>query len=120
MAIFKTLLLALPLALAAPTSNTIQARATGSMTWYQPGLGSCGETNTETDLICAMSASLYDSIKPCGKSIKIKGPAGTVTVKVMDRCVGCAHDDIDLSPAAFEAAIGGLGVGRSNAEWEWA
>jgi hypothetical protein len=120
MAIFKTLLLALPaLALAAPT--TLNPRSsTGSMTWYTPGLGACGQTNSESELVCAMSASLYDAQSPCGKSIKISGPAGSVTVKVVDRCVGCAYDDIDLSPAAFEKAIGGLGVGRKNAKWEWA
>ncbi|KAH6897360.1 Non-catalytic module family expansin [Thelonectria olida] len=119
MAIFKTLLLALPaLALAAPTS--INPRSTGSMTWYTPGLGACGQNNGENELVCAMSAGLYDANSPCGKSIKITGPAGSVTVKVVDRCVGCAYDDIDLSPAAFQKAIGELGIGRKNAQWEWA
>lgn len=121
MGIFQTLLLALPLALAAPaTTPNISPRSnSGSMTYYAVGLGACGITNSDAELVCAMSASLYDANKPCGKHIKITGPAGSVTVKVVDRCVGCAYHDLDLSPTAFQKAIGDLSVGRKTATWEW-
>ncbi|KAI8662986.1 hypothetical protein LRP88_07187 [Fusarium phalaenopsidis] len=114
----SALLLALPLlASAAPA---VAPRAEGQATYYHPGLGACGGTNGDGDLIVAMSAALFDAQKPCGRSIKVKGAAGEVTVKVVDRCEGCAYNDIDLSPTAFQKAIGDLGIGRTTTTWDWA
>lgn len=106
------------LALAAPA--TVKRSQTGSMSFYAPGLGACGNTNSDSELIAAVSASLFDSEDVCGKSITITGDAGTTTVTVVDRCPGCGPDDLDLSSTAFQAAIGDLSIGRKDAEWDWA
>ncbi|UPK93429.1 hypothetical protein LCI18_004364 [Fusarium solani-melongenae] len=104
----SALLLALPLlASAAPA---VAPRASGQATYYHPGLGACGQTHGDGDLVVAMSAPLFDAQKPCGRSIKVKGAAGE----------GCAYNDIDLSPTAFQKAIGDLGIGRTTTTWDWA
>ena len=86
---------------------------TGQATFYAPGLGSCGDTNSDTDLICAVSQSLYDGFEGftgsdpnsnpiCGRKIKATYEGKSVTVTVVDRCVGCALHDLDFSPSAFD------------------
>lgn len=107
----------LPLSLAAPPAALASS---GEMTYFHPGLGACGETHGDGDMIVAISSERYDASDQCGRSIKIRGDAGETIVKVVDRCVGCAHDDLDLSPKAFKAAVGGLGVGRTTGSWQWA
>ena len=106
------------LAAGAPTSpDTPSAR--GEVTYYHPGLGACGQTHGDGDKVTAVSAAMFDSKKPCGRRMRVSGGAGSVVVKVVDRCVSCGLNDLDLSPSAFKAAIGGLGIGRDSAKWEW-
>jgi hypothetical protein len=69
----------------------------GDATYFITGLGSCGVTNTDEDMIVAISHSLMDAAggsngNPlCGKKIKAtaddSGKSGIFTVE--DRCVGC-------------------------------
>lgn len=82
----------------------------GDGTYYDPGLGSCGKTNSASDMIVAISHSLYDSKATsdpnsnpfCGKKIKASYNGKSVVVTVVDRCTGCQHEDLDFSPAAFK------------------
>jgi expansin (peptidoglycan-binding protein) len=49
------------------------------------------------------------------------GGGASVTITVVDRCVGCAMTDLDFSPTAFDALTGGnRGLGRVKITWEWA
>lgn len=114
---FTTILTLVPFALAAPLAKLASS---GEMTYFHPGLGACGDTHGDGDMIVAISSDRYDANDQCGRKIKVRGDAGETIVSVVDRCVGCAPDDLDLSPTAFEAAIGGLGIGRTTASWEWA
>ncbi|KAI8368722.1 RlpA-like double-psi beta-barrel-protein domain-containing protein-containing protein [Blakeslea trispora] len=97
---------------------------TGDGTYYAPGLGSCGWTNSENDMIAAlnhgqMANGANSNNNPnCGRSVSIKGPKGSVNVKIVDTCPGCASGDIDLSPAAF-AKIADLSAGRVKISWSW-
>ncbi|KAF5011636.1 hypothetical protein FDECE_2259 [Fusarium decemcellulare] len=117
--IAATVLLALPLFANAAPAN-LAKRNSGELTFYNPGLGACGGTNGDGDIVVAMSAALFDAQKPCGRKIKVHGDAGTAVVTVVDRCEGCATNDLDLSPAAFTKAVGDLGLGRVTGSWEWA
>ncbi|KAI9310830.1 RlpA-like double-psi beta-barrel-protein domain-containing protein-containing protein, partial [Dichotomocladium elegans] len=96
----------------------------GDGTWYNPGLGSCGITNTESDYIAAMNyQQMENGANPnnnpnCGRKVQIKGPDGVVTVTITDTCPTCAHGSIDLSPIAFEK-IASLGDGRVPIHWDW-
>lgn len=117
----STLCLALATS-AAPTEAGVQGAAshTGDITWYNTGLGACGQTNTNSDLVAAVSHSLYDREHPCGRNIRIDYQGKSLVVAVVDRCEACAEDDIDLSPTAFERVIGPLGDGRVSGSWDWA
>ncbi|OBZ87831.1 Papain inhibitor [Choanephora cucurbitarum] len=105
---------------AAATSGSF----TGEGTYYAPGLGSCGWTNSESDMIAAlnhgqMANGANSNNNPnCGRSVSIQGPKGSVTVKIVDTCPGCSNGDIDLSPAAF-AKIADLSAGRVKISWSW-
>ncbi|WFD19465.1 Lytic transglycosylase [Malassezia caprae] len=83
----------------------------GDGTYYEPGLGSCGKTNSGSDMIVAISHSMYDkkanSDNPntspyCGRRIKASYEGKSVVVTVVDRCTGCQFSDLDFSPAAFK------------------
>lgn len=87
----------------------------GQGTYYTVGLGSCGQTNTDSQMVGALSESIMES-SYCGKSITVKGPSGSVTVKIVDTCPGCSKGDIDLSPAAFKK-IASLSAGRVPISW---
>ena len=97
---------------------------TGDMTYFAPGLGSCGATSIETDLIVAISAARMNnagnpSNNPlCFKHITITGPNGnTEDATIVDTCPGCTEDSIDVSPAVFEA-LAPLGDGRVTVNWD--
>jgi len=108
----------------------------GDATYYGIGLGACGWTNTEPDLIAAVSHALFDSfataaakdnpnLNPiCGKMAHATiGGLGSVTVKIVDRCGGCEREgSLDFSMAAFnDLTNGGEAHGRyTNLTWHWA
>ncbi|PON25726.1 hypothetical protein TGAM01_v205163 [Trichoderma gamsii] len=106
---------------AAPTEQDTRAAAafTGSVTYYEVGLGACGQTNSDSELVVAVSHSLYDREHPCGRNIRVHYEGKSVDVRVVDRCESCAEDDLDLSPTAFQQVIGPLSIGRATATWEW-
>ncbi|KAG2220448.1 hypothetical protein INT45_004190 [Circinella minor] len=91
----------------------------GDGTFYTVGLGSCGKTNSDNEMVAALSSSLMSSGKYCGKRIKVKSDSGSVTVKAVDTCPSCAKGDIDFSPAAFKK-LGSLDEGRISIKWSFA
>ncbi|MEV7424883.1 MULTISPECIES: RlpA-like double-psi beta-barrel domain-containing protein [unclassified Streptomyces] len=100
------------------------ARIAGQATWYNTGLGACGWNNNDGELVVAVSPGVYgtypnpNNSPVCGRQLQVNGPLGSVTVTVVDRCAGCATNDVDLSPAAF-SRIGDLNAGRINVSWDW-
>ncbi|KAJ2120640.1 hypothetical protein IW147_004929 [Coemansia sp. RSA 720] len=110
----------------APTSGGGSSGETfsGDGTYYTPGLGSCGKTNTDSDLIAAINAPQYGTYanpnlaEVCGKCALVKGSKGEVKVTITDRCPVCKHGDIDLSPSAFEK-IGEFDDGRIPITWSF-
>ncbi|CAE7070504.1 unnamed protein product [Rhizoctonia solani] len=101
---------------------------TGQGTYYGTGLGSCGITSKDTDYIVAVSQLLYDGFEGftggnpnnnpiCNKKIKATYQGKSVTVTVVDRCVGCALRDLDFSPSAFDQ-LADQSLGRlSGVSW---
>ena len=55
----------------------------------------------------------------CGKYINVRGPNGTVKVKIVDTCPPCKSGDVDLSPEAF-GRIADFAKGRVPISWDWA
>ncbi|KAJ2963855.1 hypothetical protein NQZ79_g1147 [Umbelopsis isabellina] len=106
--------------LAAPAVD-IQRRSgfSGDGTFYTVGLGSCGKTDSDSDLVAALNAPQMGDNKYCGKSATVTGPKGKVTVKIVDTCPECSSGDLDLSPSAFDK-IGSESAGRIKISWDWA
>ncbi|KAK7461287.1 hypothetical protein VKT23_008466 [Stygiomarasmius scandens] len=104
-------------------------RNAGDATFYTPGLGSCGITNTGSDMIAAVAANVFDTfpgatanpnLNPiCGRRISASFGGKTIQVTVTDRCPGCVGQDLDLSPAAFNQ-LADPAVGRIHGvQWSF-
>ncbi|KFA79743.1 hypothetical protein S40288_00709 [Stachybotrys chartarum IBT 40288] len=102
---------------AAPSGNL--PNIAGEITFFEPGLGACGQVHGPDDFIAAVSHIRYDRESLCGRMLRVTRDGRSADVRVVDRCAGCKEDDIDLSPAAFRQVIGDLGLGRVNGNWEW-
>ncbi|KAL3294261.1 riboflavin aldehyde-forming enzyme [Colletotrichum asianum] len=98
----------------------------GVMTWFNPSLGSCGRTNGDNDMVVAIShitmgdAGGNPNNNPnCGKTITISRGGITKTATIVDKCMGCGVDHIDVSPAVFRA-FADLGAGKiGDVKWSF-
>ncbi|KAI1431273.1 hypothetical protein GGR50DRAFT_88362 [Xylaria sp. CBS 124048] len=117
------------------TSSMDSEKYNGDITFYTMGIGACGYDDTGKDLtanLVAISESDWMARNPgtslglnepnhpwCDQTITISANGKTTTALVHDNCPGCSHGSIDVSEAVFEALFGGLGVGRSTANWSF-
>lgn len=85
---------------------------TGDITYYTPGVGSCGWTNTSSDSIVAISVSLMDTksngnpnTNPwCGTKIMISYNGVETPATIVDTCMGCEIEgSLDLTESLFKA-----------------
>ena len=90
----------------------------GEGTYYAAtGAGNCSFDATPGDLmVAALNAPDYGSADGCGACVAVTGPAGEVTVRIVDSCPECAAGDLDLSAEAF-AMISPLSAGRVAISW---
>ncbi|KAF4548709.1 Hypothetical protein D9617_26g079240 [Elsinoe fawcettii] len=106
------------------------ATFTGDATYWEPAMGACGWTNSADELVVAISQTVFDPKTPggnpnnnplCGKFVAIKCKDGsTVNAKVVDRCVGCASGDLDMTKTLFDKVTSN-GDGRvGGMQWSWA
>lgn len=108
-------------------SSSSSETFSGDGTYYDPGMGACGETNSDSDYIVAISKDLFDQYTPdgnsnhntlCGKKIKAYYEGNSVEVTVVDRCEGCSYGSLDFSPTAF-SQLADEGLGRIKITWNW-
>lgn len=99
------------------------APCTGDITYYDTANTTehpsfCGTTNNGlTEFVLAMSQGIITE-SDCGRSVTITLNGVTKTGTIVDKCVGCDHNSIDLSRALFEALAGSLDAGRiSGVQW---
>lgn len=119
MSLFKSLVLA-------TVAATSAVAFTGDMTYFNQGLGSCGQVKTDADAVVALSALDYgewanpNEATVCGKWIKITANGKTARAQVWDKCPGgeCVSGGIDVSPSVF-TQIADLSVGRLTVTWEY-
>jgi len=107
-------------------SSQASITRTGRTTFYNPGLGACGTTNTDASMVAAMNAPTFNNYPGagtnpntnpiCGKKVTVKYKGKSVVVKVVDKCPTCGPDAIDLSPSAFKK-LAPLSVGHIRATW---
>ncbi|XXH02813.1 hypothetical protein Hte_009200 [Hypoxylon texense] len=92
----------------------------GDITYYTPGLGSCGQTDTEADKVVALSPSQFSTLPDlCGKDIVITLNGKNTTAKVVDKCPACSPNSIDVSPSVFQD-LASLDAGRLQVSWSLA
>jgi expansin (peptidoglycan-binding protein) len=91
---------------------------TGEGTYYAAdGSGNCMFDKSPGDLdVAAMNAVQYAGAATCGQCVRVTGPKGEVTVRIVDQCPGCKKGDLDLSPQAFDK-IGEHSAGRIPISW---
>ncbi|KAL1757609.1 RlpA-like double-psi beta-barrel-protein domain-containing protein-containing protein [Schizophyllum commune] len=109
--------------------STLASAFSGDGTFYAAGLGACGITNSDTDMIAAISSTYFDAYPGatgnpnsnpiCGKQIRATYGSSSVVVAITDRCAGCAGEyDIDFTPSAF-SQIADQALGRIEITWEF-
>ncbi|TFK97431.1 hypothetical protein BDV98DRAFT_262897 [Pterulicium gracile] len=127
---FATSVIALVSAAAAVSGAAVelQKRLNGEATWFNlSGYTACGSVHSDNEYVVAVNTQRYDSTavdgnpnnnRICRQQITIHGRNGPVTATIVDRCGSCKYDDLDLSPALFQATIGDLGLGRMPIRWD--
>ncbi|KAH9465092.1 hypothetical protein Pst134EA_012989 [Puccinia striiformis f. sp. tritici] len=90
----------------AKRGHSLQKRAEGNFagrsTFYDPGLGACGNYNGPGDFIVALNANQFTANKWCGKKIKIFFGGKNTIATIVDECPGCPTNGLDMSPSLFE------------------
>ena len=69
---------------------------TGEATFYTfaSGGGACMFDPTPNDLMVgAMNATDYENSQVCGECVSLKGPNGTILIRIVDLCPGCKQGD---------------------------
>lgn len=67
----------------------LDKRVSGTITYYSQGLGACGQTSSDSDLVAAIPPGSYGNGENCGRSIQVTANDKSVTVRVTDECVSC-------------------------------
>ncbi|KAG4029541.1 hypothetical protein MFRU_015g00820 [Monilinia fructicola] len=95
----------------------------GDITFYEAGLGACGTTTDGSTfagvaLPVGLMGSLSNNNPYCGKTITIKctSTGKTTQATVIDKCMGCEGNSIDLTNFAFDQ-LAEESVGRTQATW---
>ncbi|WNG34539.1 hypothetical protein F0U61_13495 [Archangium violaceum] len=92
----------------------------GIITFYDAtGAGACSFDASPGDLdVTAIGEPDYAGSGACGACAEVQGPLGTVKVRIVDLCPGCAASHLDLSRQAF-AKIANPIDGRVNVRWRY-
>lgn len=108
------------------------AKKTGDITYYAPGMGSCGyDDSNPTMNVVAVSKDWFSSVssltnagvnKPtnplCDKTITITTDKGKKTTAVIrDSCPGCDPTSIDVTEGTFLELFDSLDIGRGTVTW---
>ncbi len=98
----------------------MRPQGAGEGTFYgADGSGNCSFPPSPDNLmVAAMNEADYLGSQACGACVAVDGPLGSVTVRIVDRCPGCAPGDIDLSESAF-AMIADPVDGRVPITWQY-
>jgi len=90
----------------------------GRGTFFHPGLGACGESNTDSDAVVAIGAGIFDSGAHCLQWVKISANGLTAFGQVVDVCESCGNGDLDMSPSLFEV-FAPLSAGVVEVSWNF-
>ncbi|KAG8741401.1 hypothetical protein FRC10_002921 [Ceratobasidium sp. 414] len=82
-----------------PSDYFMFANAVRLIDNVEAGTGACGRNNKNSEHVVAIGGAGKST---CGKTATVTYKHKTVRVKVVDECPVCGHNNIDLSPSAFE------------------
>lgn len=93
---------------------------TGEATYYDAdGSGNCSFAKAPGDVnVAAMNKTDYAASATCGTCLAIKGPKGSVKVRIVDQCPECKPGDVDMHPGAFDQ-IAEHSAGRVKIDWTY-
>ncbi len=109
----------LPIIVTAAATVAVNPTHQGLATYYgATGAGACLFDPSPADLmVAAMNAVEYDTAAVCGAYVRVTGPSGSVTVRIVDLCPECQAGHLDLSQEAF-AQIADPVLGRVAISWQ--
>jgi hypothetical protein len=118
---------------ASSSSSTGSNTKSGKMTYYSPGLGSCGYDDSGTDLtgnVVAVDIAFFQSISSltsyginepanplCDQEITISVNGKTTTGVIRDACPGCGPMGIDVTEKIFDTLMGDTTAGKTVVTW---
>ncbi|KAK4553707.1 hypothetical protein LTR86_009205 [Recurvomyces mirabilis] len=107
-----------------PLARRSDVTHTGNMTWYDVGVGSCGNISSSSEHIVALSPAHMGSVPNpnlnpiCGSTITIEFEGQSVQATVLDTCPSCEANAIDCSSSVFKA-VAPNGDGRVVVDWRF-
>ncbi|KAI7897785.1 RlpA-like double-psi beta-barrel-protein domain-containing protein-containing protein [Cokeromyces recurvatus] len=115
-----------PLNLAKTTEKILSSLGTGTYYDVAAGFGSCGEMNSNDDMVVAVNyIQMENGSNPnnnprCDKKVKIIGKTRkVVTARIVDTCPGCSSGSLDMSTALFKKVCGDLALGVCKIKWDF-
>jgi len=101
----------------------------GDLTFYEMGADACGGNDGPNDMVAALAYKAFMSYGSpdnpnnspiCGRKALVHWGGKSCVVKIVDKCMGCVEESLDLSPRAFQI-FSDLGAGRLHGmTWDWA
>jgi hypothetical protein len=96
----------------------------GHVTFYDLNPGdpvACEVTVQSADIpnLAAVDAGLYDNPRGalCNRCVRVYGPSTSIVARIVDRCVGCGNEGVDLTRQGF-SQLASTDVGRMELNWE--
>ncbi|MFK8908547.1 RlpA-like double-psi beta-barrel domain-containing protein [Streptomyces sp. YS-3] len=93
----------------------------GTATWKNFDLDACGWASNDNEMVAAVSPAVFAGGGACGRTLAVVGSSGqSVKVQVVDQSMGGPGDnDLELSPAAFQAIGAPLEMKRASVTWSY-
>lgn len=87
-------------------SHALATSGKGTYYYNDANEGACGGWTSQSDHVVAISTSYFnqaqDASPHCGKEVEICSGGKCLNAKVVDACVSCSENDLDLSPGTIE------------------
>lgn len=95
----------------------------GDITYYEAGMGACGfpSDGSKEDVVAlphGLMGTQSNGNPFCGRKVTITLNGKSIVAEVVDKCMGCEPEDLDLSNHAFEQ-LADFDVGRTTATWHF-
>lgn len=85
------------------SSNPLSKRDfSGQFTYFNDGMGACGQESSPSDFIVALNSAQYDGGKYCGQTITITYQGKSCQATIVDECPGCGYGGLDMSTGLFQ------------------